>query len=53
MKEKREVKIKMEMNKINQLPEVGFKFTYKARKSVEQSAEDFVNELNGENENEA
>ena len=31
--------------KINQLPETGFKFVYKPK--AEQSAEDLVNELNG------
>ena len=34
---------------ILQLPEVGFKFTYK---KAEQSAEDLINELNGGSENE-
>lgn len=38
------------MQKLNELPETSFKFVY-SRKS-EQSAEDLVNELNGEKENE-
>ena len=37
------------MEKINQLPEAGFKFVYKPK--AEQSAEDLINEINGENEN--
>ena len=35
------------MENLNELPEVGFKFTYKARKPAEQSAEDLVEELEG------
>lgn len=35
------------MQNLNELPIVGFKFTY-SRESVEQSAEDLVNELNKE-----
>ena len=38
------------MEKINQLPEAGFKFVYKSK--AEQSAEDLINELNGVLENE-
>ncbi len=37
-------------NKLNELPEAGFKFVYKSK--AERSAEDLINEINGGSENE-